>query len=178
EEVVDREPPLAREVSGAAAEREARDAGAPDDPQGDRQPERVRGVVDLGRGAPRLDAHGARLGVHADALQQRQVDDESVVAAAEPGAVVPAAADGDEHLLLPPEVHGGDHVRDVGAARDEARPLVDHSVVESADLVVVAIVRPDESSPESLNGEIGHMYLYDGLACPKYSCSASSEGSD
>src|SRR5262249_45601667 len=74
----------------------------------------------------------------------------------EPGAVVSAAADGDEHLLLTPEVYGSDDVGDVGAARDETRPLVDHAVVESAYLVVVGVVRPDEASSESLDGRVGH----------------------
>ena len=55
EQVVDRQAVLARQVAGAAAEGEARDAGGRDDAEGHRQPERVRGVIDVARGAAGLD---------------------------------------------------------------------------------------------------------------------------
>ena len=80
----------------------------------------------------------------------RQVDDEAVVAAAEPGTVVAAAADGEQQALLAGEVHGGDDVGRVDRARDEARALVDHAVVERANGVVVRVGRADEPAAKSL----------------------------
>ena len=73
----------------------------------------------------------------------RQVDDQPVVDAAEPGTVVAAAADGDRQLVVAPEVDRRDHVADVGAARDQQRPLVDHGVVERAGLVIVRVAGAD-----------------------------------
>ncbi len=43
------------------------------------------------------------------------------------------------------EIDRRDHVGDVGAARDQARPLVDHAVVELARLVVAGVPRLDDS---------------------------------
>ena len=58
---------------------------------------------------------------------------------AEAGAVVPAAADGEEQAVVAGEVDGGDHVAGVGAAGDQRRPPVDHRVVDGARSVVVGI---------------------------------------
>ena len=137
EQVVDRQTVLARQIPSAAAERQAGDAGRRDDAEGHGEAERVRRVIDVAGRAAGFDAHGAARGIHAHALHHRQVDDQPVVAAAEPGAVVAAAADGEQQALLAGEVHGGDDVGDVDAARDEPRPLVDHAVVEGARGVVV-----------------------------------------
>ena len=52
--------------------------------------------------------------------------------------------------LLAAEVDGRDDVGDVGAARDQARPLVDHAVVERARLVVAGVSRLDDVAAESL----------------------------
>ena len=59
--------------------------------------------------------------------------------AAEAGAVVAAAADGEEQAVVAAEVHRRDDVGDVDAARDQPRPLVDHAVVERARRVVVGV---------------------------------------
>ena len=47
------------------------------------------------------------------------------------------------------EVHRRDDVGDVGAARDQPRPLVDHRVVERARLVVVGVSAAGSASPRS-----------------------------
>ena len=112
-------------------------------------------MVDVGGGAARLDPHGLLAGIDAHALHHRQIDDQAVVAAAEPRTVVAAAADGEQQALLTREVHGGDDVGRVHGARDQARPLVDHAVVERADRVVVGIGRPNEPAAEILL-ERGH----------------------
>ncbi len=52
-----------------------------------------------------------------------------------------AAADRCEHVVLPAESHGGLDVLDVRGVRDQARPLVDHAVVDFAGLVVTGIAR-------------------------------------
>ena len=150
EQVVDGQPVLAGQVAGAAAEGQARDAGGRDDAERHRQAEGMRRVVDVARRAARLDANGAVRRVDADPLHHRQVDDQPVVDAAEARPVVAAAADGDEKAVVAAEVHRRDHVGDVGALRDQQRPLVDHAVVERAGLVVVRVVARDQPAAKIL----------------------------
>ena len=56
--------------------------------------------------------------VDLDVLQQREVDDDAVVAGAEAGAVVAAAADGEQQVVVAGE---GDRPGDVVGARRSAR---------------------------------------------------------
>ena len=150
EQIVDGQPVLPGQVAGAAAERQASDAGGRDDAEGNRQAEGMRRVVDVPRRAARLDANGAVRRVDPHPFHHRQVDDQPVVDAAQAGAVVAAAADGDEKTVVAAEIHRGDHVGDIDALRDEQRPLVDHAVVERASLVVVRIAPRDQPAAKSL----------------------------
>ena len=68
EEVVDGEPELARQVPGAAAQREPGHARAADDPERHGQAESVRRVVDVRGAATRLHPHGPGGGVDPHAL--------------------------------------------------------------------------------------------------------------
>ena len=95
EQVVDRQAVLAREVPGAPAEGQARDAGGRDDAKGHGQAERVGGVIDVARRAASIDPNRSARRIDAHALHHRQVDHQTVVAAAEARAVVAAAADRD-----------------------------------------------------------------------------------
>ena len=54
-------------------------------------------------------------------------------------------------LVVAAEIHRGDDVGDIGAARDQQRPLVDHGVVEFARLVVVRMVAPDNRPAKTLS---------------------------
>ena len=150
EQVVDREAVLAREVPGAPAEGEARDAGGRDDAKGHGQSERVGGVIDVARRAASINPNGSARRIYAHALHHREVDHQSVVATAKAWAIVAAAPDGDEQALVAAEVHRGDDVGDVHAARNQARPLVDHAVVKSTGGIVVSITWTDESSAKAL----------------------------
>ena len=150
EQVVDRQAVLAREVAGAAAERQPGHAGAPDDTERHREAERVGGMVYVGRRATRVHPHRLRLRIHAHALHQRQVDHQAVVAAGEPRAVVSAAANRDQQALVAALVDRGDHVRRVDAAGDHARLLVDHAVVEGTHGVVVGVASPDDAPAQAL----------------------------
>src|SRR5918993_426741 len=61
-----------------------------------------------------------------------------------PAAVVPAATDRQEHVVLAGEAHAADGVGHVGAARYQARALVDHAVVALAGFVIPRITGLDE----------------------------------
>ena len=59
EQIVDGQAVFARQVARAAAERQSGDAGRRDDAEGHRQAESVSGVIDVARGAARVDANRA-----------------------------------------------------------------------------------------------------------------------
>ena len=111
-----------------------------------------------------LDLRRARPRVDTDALHRREVEDDAVVARAEAGDVVPAAADGDEEPLLAREPKTRDDVGGAGAANDEGRAAVDHPVPDRARLVVSGVARPDSRAAEYLL-ELGEIEAGCGERC-------------
>jgi hypothetical protein len=78
----------------------------------------VGGVVDVAGRAATINTDGAPRRVDAHAPHRREVDHQAVVDAAQAGAVVAPAPDGDEQALVAAEGHRGDDVGGVRAARD------------------------------------------------------------
>src|SRR5207249_1928354 len=101
------------------------------------QSEGVRGVVHVAPDAAALNSDGACGGIDADAAHRAKVDHQPVVTHPQASGVVATAADRDREPLCATEVHRGDDVGHVPAARDQARVAVDHAVVHAARLVVV-----------------------------------------
>jgi hypothetical protein len=149
EQVVDGQAALAGEVAEAAAEREPADPGGRDDPAGRGQTVLVRRAVDLAPGAAAGDPDGPGLGIDLDALQRREVDDDAVVAGAQPGAVVAAAAHREQQPVIAGEADDLGHVGGARALRDERRAAVDHRVVDLPRLVVVGVLGADQAALES-----------------------------
>src|SRR5205823_9539734 len=110
EEVVAGEPVLAHQPPDPAAQREAGDTGARDEAAGGGEAERLRFLVELAPDDAALGAGRLRARVDPDSLHRRQVEDEAVVAGAEAGDVVAAAAYGDDEVVLTGEAEAGDHV--------------------------------------------------------------------
>jgi hypothetical protein len=79
-----------------------------------------------------------------DSVHEGEIDDQPVVAGAQPRAVVAAAAHSEKETLLAGEADGGDDVGDGGALDDEGRVLVDHGVVDGARRVIPGIIGLDE----------------------------------
>ena len=107
----------------------------------------VRGAVDVPEQRAALHAHHPRRRVDRDLVHRRQVDHEPVVDAAEPGAVVAAAAHRDPEAALAREPNRGGDIRLVDAVRDRRRMLVDHCVVESAGVVVARVLPALDHAP-------------------------------
>jgi hypothetical protein len=107
-------------------------------------------MIDIAGRAASINPNGSARRIYAHTPHHREVDDQSVVATAKAWAIVAASADGNKQALVAAEVHRGDNVGDVYAARNQARPLVDHTVVESTGGIVVSITWTDESPAEAL----------------------------
>jgi hypothetical protein len=150
EQAVDGETVLAAEVAVSAAQRQARDAGRRDDPEGHRLTEGLGSVIDVASRAARAHSHRRLLGVDSHALHRRQVDDQAVIDAAETRTIVAAPANGDRELVLAAEIHGRDDIADIRTSSDEQRPLVDHGVVKFASLFIFGMAAPDQSAPKAL----------------------------
>ena len=150
-QAVDREAVLAAEVTVTAAQRQARDAGRREDPEGDGLTEGLGRVIDVAGRAARAHSHRLVLGVDPHALHRRQVDDQAVIDAGETRTIVAAAANGDRELVVAAEIHRRDDIGDVRASGDEQRPLVDHGVVEFSRLFVFRMVAPDNRAAKTLS---------------------------
>jgi hypothetical protein len=150
EQVINRGAVLTREVPGAPADGEARNAGGRNDAKWHSQSERVGGMIDVAGRAASINPNGSACRFYAHAFHNREVDHQSVVATAKARATVAASTDGDKQALVAAEVHRGDDVGDVHAALNQARPLVDHAVVKSTGSIVVSITWTDESSAKAL----------------------------
>ena len=163
EQVVNRQSEPARQVSDAAAERQAGDASGGNGSGGHGQPERVGGVVHFPPNASASDAHALRLGVHPHVAHRGQINDQPVVANSQAAGIVAAASDGSEQMTLATEFHCGHHIGYIGAPRDQQRPLVDHAVIDFAGFPVSGIVAPDQLSAQ-LGFELINLCL-SGHAC-------------
>ncbi len=119
------------------------------------------GVVDVAPGAAAADPRGARHRIDADALHRREVDHEAALAGAKAGAVVAAAADGEQQAMVAGEADGGDDIARVGTAGDQRRPLVDHGVEDRASLVVARILGADEAAAQG-RGKSLHVSVWEG----------------
>ena len=110
EQVVDGHAVLPAQPAEAGAERQAGHARGRVDAQRRGEAVRLRGRVEVGEGAAGLDGRPAGLGVHLDALHQREVDHEAVVTDGIARDVVPAPSDRDEQVVLASELDGLDHI--------------------------------------------------------------------
>jgi hypothetical protein len=130
QQVVDGEAVLPGQVTDAATQSQPRDSGGGDGAGWDCQTVLVAAA-----------AHPNRSGVWVDldVLHSGEIDDKAVVAQTQAAAVVTAAPDRREHLVLPAESHRRLDVINPCAVGDHAGPLVYHSVVDLAGLVVAGV---------------------------------------
>ena len=118
-----------------------------DDAAGRGQAEGVGGVVDVAPGAAALDARGARRGsTRTPFIGDRSID-QPVVADAQAGAVVAAAADGEEQRLVAGEVDAA-MTSATSLQRAMSRGAVDHRVVDAARGVVLGVAGLNEPAAQ------------------------------
>ncbi len=97
------------------------------------------GVVDVAPGAASADSDGSRLGVDVRVPDEREIDDQAIIADPQPSSVVSAAPDGNEEFVFTGEVDRRDDVGHVGTSCDQGGALVDHAVVDGACSIVALI---------------------------------------
>ena len=139
QEIVDDETALAHQPAETAPEREAGNPRRRDLTPGRGQAERLRLVIEIAPRHAGLRRHRAPLPIDPDALHRRQVDHEPAVADGVAGDVVTAAAHGDQQLVGPREIDGGEHVGRTGAPRDQGGLAVDRAVPDTAGGVVAGV---------------------------------------
>ena len=141
QQVVDSHAVLPAQPAKAAAERQACHARGRVDAKGRREPVRLSGRVKVGERASGLDGRPAGARVDLDALHQRQVDHQAVIADGIARDVVPAPSDRDEQTILAPELDGLDDIFRRRAAGDKRGPAVNSGVPDLANLVVARVAR-------------------------------------
>ena len=118
----------------------------------------MRGVIAVAeqRAAGNLCELG--LGIDVDASDSGQIDNQALVDGSQTAAVVAAAAHGQVEPVVAGETDRRDDVGDVGTARDDARPLVDHRVVDLASFLIAGVRRyrdgPSETRRERRYGPL------------------------
>jgi len=149
-DVVDAQAVLAGQPPDPAAEGETGDARMRHDPGRNREPQRLRGAIELAEGVAGSDLGEAVPLVDPHTLQRGQVDDQAVVAEREATHAVAATPYRHPQVVLAREAHRAPDVRWVRAPRDEPRPPVDRAVPDRARLVVLLVRGQDQPAVEAL----------------------------
>ncbi len=149
QEVVADEPVLAHQPSHAPAEGEAGDARLAHHPARGGEAESLRLVIEVLPQDSGLSPGRLGRGIDVDALHQRQVDHEPVVAHGGSRDIVATATHRDQQALGRGEAHRLQHVGGARAAGDEARPLVDHRVPDTPRGIVSIVAGGEEGTAHS-----------------------------
>lgn len=102
---------------------------------------RLCGPIEISEGATGLDGRPADIRVHLDALHQRQIDHEAVVADGIARDIVSAPSDRDDKVVLARELDSVNYIFRRRAAGNQRGLAVDHGVPDMACLVVGRVVR-------------------------------------
>jgi hypothetical protein len=155
EQVVHRQAVLAHQPAQAPAQGQTCDPGVGHRPAGGGQAESLRLTVKLAPQDAALGPCGAGLGVDADPLHRRQVNDHAAIIGAVTGGAVTPAAHRRQRALLARETDRVPHIRDAPAACHQRRAPVDVAVPDPPGGVITGIADPDHLTPEHL-AQCGH----------------------
>ena len=119
-----------------AAQREPAHAGRGNDATGDGQAEGVGGVVNVAPGAASPDSDGSGGGIDVHVADEREIDDQTIIADSQPSGVMSATPNRNQEAVLAPEVDRSNDIGYVGAACDQGGVPVDHAVVDLAGSLI------------------------------------------
>ncbi|MNU57058.1 hypothetical protein D3C71_461680 [compost metagenome] len=139
QQVVDAQAEPAAEPAEPAPQSQARDPGRRIDAEGNGQAESLGFVVKVGQGCAGFDIGSGGLGIDPHRLHRRKIDHQSVIADGGAGDVVASAADGNQQIVLTPEIHGLAHVGRARATHDDGGTAVYHGVPDFSGIVVAGI---------------------------------------
>ena len=97
---------------------------------------------------PWPDPNGSRHRIDPDPVHVREVDHHPAVTDGVARDVVSRPPHGEEEVVFARETHGGHHVSGTRRTDDDARPAVDHRVVDGPRLVVSLVARPDHPTAD------------------------------
>ena len=112
-----------------ATQCESGNTGGRNNPGRHSQAEDVTGVIHIALGTTGSNPHGLVDRINPDPVHQGEIDHQPIVATPQPRSIVGAAAYRREKLVLPAKADRRDHIGNIGAARDQQRPLIDHRVI-------------------------------------------------
>ncbi len=148
QKIVTGQTPLAVEPADAPAEGQTGDAGGRDHAARDSQAEDLRLPVDLSPGRAPLNAYCLVGRVDPDAVHVAEVEHQPPVDGAVTGDVMPTGSDGEQHPVLPSQVHTVDDVGFARAPDDETWPTIDREILDDPNVVVRRITRSDDRPAE------------------------------
>ena len=128
DQVVARQSITAVQPAQPAAEREPGDTGHRHDSERRRQPERLRGAVELCQGEPGFGPDCPRLWIDPDGFHAGQVDHHGAVAHGVPGDAVTASAHREREVMSTCERDAAEHVGRIHTPDDGERAPIDHAV--------------------------------------------------
>ena len=150
DQVVAGEAVLRRQPSVAATGREAAHAGRRDAAARSRETECLGFTIELAPEDAAAAAYRPLRTVNVNALQQREIEQQSTFRRAVPGDAMPAAANGNRQPGDPRLLHGRADVDRAAGPNHERRPTVDRAVVHTARDVVFRIIRIEQRPPDVL----------------------------
>jgi hypothetical protein len=149
DELVDREAELAHQPADATAQGEPGEAGVGDDAGGNSQPEGLGLAVELAEQHAGLCPYRPFRQVNANALHQRQVDDQAAVAHGQARETVPTASHRDLEITAPRCAHRLDHIGRPGAASDHRGVAIDGAIPYLPVNLVRLVAGADDLSTEA-----------------------------
>jgi hypothetical protein len=154
---------FAVEPAEAAPEGEPGDTGHRDDPEGGRQPELLRLVVELAQRQSCLGFRRSPRRIDPDAFHGRQVEHQTAIGHGVARDAVSTATHRKQEIVRPGEVDSLDHVGGAPATDDHRRALVDHPVEDGASSIVAVVFRAYELAAQ-VGRELLHGSFFEGLA--------------
>ncbi len=140
-QAVDRQPEMALESTGAAAEGQPGDPGMADHADRADEPVRLRCDVEFAEEGAAVRRGQARRRIDRYAAHPGHVDDEPAVAARMTGGAMATGADSQGEVVLTGEPDRGRDIRARGGPDDDRRSTVEHGVPQAAGVVVGRIGR-------------------------------------
>ena len=127
---------FAGQPAEAAAKRQAGDPGCRIDACRDREPKRLRGLVNIGERRPRIDPRPSRARVDVNRRHLREIDHQTPIADRITRDVMAAAPHRDQQTVVAGKIDGVNDVGRLSASNDKTGLPIDHRIPDDSRLVI------------------------------------------